>query len=815
MLRDFRFALHLIAKEKWYSTVAVVALALGIGVNVTVFTLVNAVLIRGLPFKDSGRLYMLGSVRASAPAGSGGGGMSYADYADLRGQQQSFVDLAAFTQTNFNIADDRAMPEQVSGALVTAETFRLLGQPAMLGRDFAPTDDRKGAEMLIILGYTVFRNRYNTDPSVIGRPLRVNGKPATIIGVMPDRMRFPTNADMWATFIPTTEQERRNARFLNVFGRLKEGVSRTQAQAEVNTIATGLATKYPETNKEFTRTAVETFNDRFNGGPIRAIFLSMMGAVGFVLLIACANVANLLLSRSAHRSREIAVRVALGATRWLVVRQLLIESIVLGCIGGAIGFLLALGGIRAFDAAVQDVGKPYWITFTIDYVVIAFLAGICVLTGILFGLAPALQVSRTNVNEVLKEGGRGTSGGRRARWLSSTMVVVELALTIVLLVGAGLMIRSFLKMYQLDLGMDIRNLMTMRIQLQTDTKYKTPEERRAFYDQLVPKLAAIPGVESASLTSSVPPQGSGTRGFEIEGRPARKPGEEPLPVAAVTVSPEYFQTVNAPIRMGRGFTDSDGLPGSENVVINERVAARFFPGENPIGHRIRFVNRDPPPAGQPPPVWRTIVGICPTMQHSSPQDAEPTAAVYVPHRQDPPGGIAILLRTRLGLGAVMSDVRKVVQSLDQDQPVFTGLTLDQLMANRTWPFRVFGTLFSIFAVIALSLSAVGLYAVMAYSVTQRTAEIGVRMALGAGTRQVSWLILKRGLVQLVIGVTLGLTGAYFLSQALGSVLVQITARDPVTFAGITILLTVVALAACIIPARRASRVDPLIALRAE
>jgi predicted permease len=815
MLQDFRFALLLIAKDKWFSTVAVVALALGIGVNATVFTLVNAVLIRGLPFKDSGQLYMLGSVRASAPQGSGGGGMSYSDFADLRARQKSFVDLAAFTQSSFNIADDRAMPEQVSGALVTAETFRLLGQPALLGRDFAPTDDRKGAEMVVILGYSVFRNRYNTDPSIIGKPLRMNGKPATIIGVMPDQMRFPTNADMWAAFIPTTDQEKRNARFLNVFGRLKDGVSRTAARTEVNSIAAALVAEYPETNKEFTRTAVDTFNDRFNGGRIRDVFLAMMGAVGFVLLIACANVANLLLSRSAHRAREIAVRIALGATRWRVVRQLLIESIVLGFIGGALGFVLALGGIQAFDLAVRDVGKPYWIAFTVDYVVIAFLGGICVLTGILFGIAPALQVSKTNVNEVLKEGGRGTAGGRRARWLSSTMVVVELALTIVLLVGAGLMIRSFLKMYTLDLGMDIRNLMTMRIQIQTDTKYKTPEERRAFYDSLVTKLAAIPGVEAASLTSSVPPQGAGSRGFEIEGRPARKPGEDPQPITTVTVSPEYFQTVNAPIRAGRAFTASDGLPGSETVVVNERVAARFFAGENPIGHRIRFVDRDPPPAGQPPPVWRTIVGIVPTMRHSQPQDGEPAAVVYVPHRQNPPGGIAILLRTRVPVGTMMTDVRKVVQSLDQDQPVFTGTTLENLLAQQTWPFRVFGTLFATFAIIALSLSAVGLYAVMAYSVNQRKSEIGVRMALGADSRQVSWLILRRGLVQLAIGVTIGLTGAYFLSQALGTVLVQITARDPVTFAGITILLTLVALAACIIPARRASRVDPLIALRAE
>jgi putative ABC transport system permease protein len=812
MLRDLRFALHLVAKDRWYSTVAVVALALGIGVNATVFTLVNAVLIRGLPFKDSGRLYMLGSLRASDRDGNGGS-VSYADFQDLRAQTRTFAGLAGFTGFGFNISDDRGLPEQARGALVTAETFRLLGQPPLLGRDFAPTDDRKGAEMVVLLGHTIWKNRYNSDPGIIGRPIRVNGQPATIIGVMPDAMKFPTNAEMWAPFIPTPEQEKRGDRPLSVFGRLKDEYTRAQAQTELNTIASRLAAQYPDTNKEFTRIAIATFNDRFNGGPIRALFLSMMGAVGFVLLIACANVANLLLSRSAHRSREIAVRIALGATRWRVIRQLLVESILLGFIGGGLGLLLALVGVRLFDAAVQDVGKPYWIVFTMDYVVFGFLAGICVLTGVLFGLAPALQVSKTNVNEVLKEGGRGTSGGRRARWLSSTMVVVELALTIVLLVGAGLMIRSFMKLYTIDIGIDPRNLMSMQIRL--DSKYKTPELRRAFYDRLVPKLSAIAGVEAVALTTSVPPFGGGRRGFEIEGRPARKDGDEPPQVTPVTVSPGFFATVGVPIRQGRGFSETDGLAGAENVVINALFASQFFPGEDPIGRRLRFVSRNPPPAGQPPPIWWTVVGVSPSMRHSNPQDPAATAVVYLPHRQDPPGGASLMVRSQLEPGAVMSEVRRAVQALDQDQPVFTMQTMSQMLARQQWPFRVFGSLFAIFAVIALTLSAVGLYAVMAYSVTQRTQEIGVRLALGAGGGQVLWLILRRGLIQVAIGVTIGLLGAFFMSQALGSVLVGVTPRDPATFAGISILLVLVAIAACVIPARRASRVDPLVALRTE
>ena len=448
-----------------------------------------------------------------------------------------------------------------------------------------------------------------------------------------------------------------------------------------------------------------------------------------------------------------------------------------------------------------------------DYVVFAFLAAICVVTGILFGLAPALQVSKTNVNEVLKEGGRGTSGSRRAQWLSSTMVVVELALTIVLLVGAGLMIRSFMKLYTLDIGIDPRNLMSMQMRL--DSKYKTPELRRAFYDRLVPKLGAIAGVDAVALTTSMPPFGGGRRGLEIEGRPARKPGDEPPQVTTVTISPSFFATAGVQVRRGRGFSETDGPPGAENIVINDLLATQFFPGEDPIGRRLRFVSREAPPAGQPAPIWWTVVGVSPSIRHSNPQNPAQTPVVYLPYRQDPPGFATLMVRSRLQPGAVMSDVRRAVQSIDQDQPVFTIQTMEQTLARQMWPFRVFGTLFAIFAVIALTLSAVGLYAVMAYSVTQRTQEIGVRMALGAGGNQVLWLVLRRGLLQIAIGVAIGLTGAMFASRALGSLLVQVTPRDPATFAGISILLVLVAIAACVIPARRASRVDPLVALRTE
>ena len=829
MLRDLRYAFHLMVKDRWYSAVAIVALALGIGVNATVFTLVNAILIRGLPYQDSPRLHMLGSQDKDKNRVS----VSVLDLQDWRTQAKTFVGLAAFSNNGVNVSDDRSAPQNARSAMLSANAFPMLAIRPVIGRNFTPEDEKPGAESVTLIGYAMWKSRYAEDRGILGKTLRLDGKPATIIGVMPEGEQFPSNTEVWTPIVPSPEQQqKRDARFLQVFGRLRPDANRKEAQTEMDGIAARLATAYPATNKDITGVRVETFNERFNGGNIRTVMLAMMGAVGFVLLIACANVANLQLSRSVHRSREVAVRIALGATRWRVVRQLLVESVLLGTMGGVIGLGLAVVGVRLFDNAVAGSGKPYWVIFTMDYTVFGFLAAICVVTGILFGLAPALQVTKTNVNEVLKEGGRGNAGGRRARWLTGTMVVVELALTLVLLVGAGLMVRSFLKLYTIDIGIRTDNLISMGLQLPA-SKYPAPplpgasapaipagvrpDARIAFYDRLLPRLEAIAGVESASFTTSVPPFGSGRRGIEIEGRPARKPDERAPEVGTVTISPRFFDTVGVQVRRGRIFREADGTPGNENTIINEKFATQFFANEDPIGRRIRYVQGQPAQGQPPPPVpgWRTIVGVCPTIRHSNPQDAEPPAVMYVPHRQNPPSGGSVLIRSHLDAGAIMNAVRTELAAVDPDQPIFQVRTMAQMLEQQTWPYRVFGSLFAIFAIIALVMSAVGLYAVMAYSVTQRTTEIGVRMALGAQGSQVSWLILKRGLLQMGLGLALGLGGAFGLSRVLRTLLVQVTPTDPVTFGTITAILTVVAIAACLIPARRATRVDPLTALRAE
>ena len=812
MLQDLRFGLRLIVKERWFSAAAIAALALGIGVNATVFTLVNAVLIRGLPFKDSQNLYMFSWQLKRG----GGSGVSYAEFKDWRERTKAFSGLGAWNNANMNISDDRGLPEQARGSYLTANSFSVVGQRPLLGRDFGPQDEQRGTDRAVIIGYRIWRNRYGGDPDVIGKLTRINREPAVIVGVMPEGMMFPQNAEVWAVFIPTEAQEKRTWRGLNVFGRVREGVAHSAAQAEVSTIASGFIAEHPKDYEEYQGARLETFNQRFNGGPIRAVFLSMMGAVGFVLLIACANVANLLLSRSAHRAREVAVRVALGATRWRVVRQLLIESVLLGAIGGVLGLGMAVFGVRAFDAAVADTGKPYWIVFSMDFTVFGFLAAICVLTGVLFGLAPALHVSRTNVHAVLKEGGRGNAGGGRVRWLTGTMVVVEVALTLVLLVGAGLMVRSFLNLYRTDTGMRMDKLMAMQFQLGGE-KYQQPEARRAFYDRLQPRLASIPGAEHVALTTSIPPFGIGRRPLEVDGRPAPRIDDAPS-VGVVLISPGFFDVAGVSIVRGRGFTEADGAPGSETVIINDRMAAEHFKGEDPIGKRIRFMQPEPrqgEPA-PPPSVWRTIVGIVPTIRHTQPQDGDSLSVVYAPVRQEPPGFASVMLRSALSPETVMSAVRREVQLVDPDQPVFNLRTMEEMTKQQMWPYRVFGTLFLLFAVIGLLLSAVGLYAVMAYAVTQRTQEIGVRMALGAQGGQVTWMVLKRGLFQLGLGLAIGLAGGYFAGRALPSrILVRTTPTDPWTFVAITLILSVVAVTACIVPARRAMRVDPLVALRAE
>jgi predicted permease len=812
--QDLRFAARLIVKERWFSAAAIVAIALGIGANTLGFTIINAAFLRGFPFEEADRLRAISWRPASGIRASS----SPLDLADWRSQTQSFSGIAAYQFGAINISDDHAPPEQTQGAWVTANHFDVLRQRPVLGRTFVAGDEQRGAAPVVIIGYEIWNHRFGLDPQVVGRVLRVNGSPATIIGVMPERMKFPDNAgsELWLPFVPTDAQLVRNRRILGVFGRLAPGVSATAATAELDAIAQRIKAADPENTRNLAGAQLETFVDRFLGGAARPMLITVMGAVIFVLLIACANVANLLLSRAMYRAREVAVRRTLGATRGRVVRQLLIESIALSSLGGVLGLGLAWYGVRAFDVAIQASGAPFWLSFTMDYRVLLYVAGICVATGVLFGLAPALQTSNANQADTLKEGARGSFGNRRANRFGNGLVVGELALTVVLLCGAGLMLRSFVALYTVEPGFTVDGLMRTRMQL-PPAKYPTPESRRRFHEQLLPRLSAIPGVQAATITTSVPPLDQEEWRFEVDGRTY---SEDEWPwTGTLSIAPSYFDVLGVAITRGRALVATDGAPGAENIVINAAMASRVFPGEDPIGRRIKFVPRSantalPEDAAFAQP-WRTIVGVTAPFLQGSSDDAFRSPVVYVPLQQSAPRTASVMVRTNLPPGDVMTAIRAAVQSLDADQPVFNIETIASVLQNERLIYRIFAVLFGVLATIGLVLSAVGIYGVMAYAVTQRTQEIGVRMAIGAKRWDVTWLFLRRGLIQLALGLAIGLPAALALASVAQFQLVEIEPSDPITMLGITAAVIAVSLAACVVPARRAARVDPAIALRSE
>ena len=809
LFQDLRYAGRMLAKDPWFTLVAVVALALGIGLNTTVFTLVNAVLIRGLPFDRADEIVLLATRNTTREAGDSSPA-SWRELEEWRARAKSFVGIAGFLQGQMNISDPNHPAERVAAASVSASTFRLLRQQPFLGRDFADGDDATGAAPVVVLGYQLWRNRYDRDPNVIGRPLKINEVTYTIIGVMPEGMRFPTNADLWRPLLAPANEQQRHVRNIGVFARLAPGSSWESAATEMAAISQQLAAADAEHQKD-TEARLMTFNERFNGGEIRVMFSLLMGAVGFVLLIACANVANLLLARSAYRAREIALRTALGASRGRVVRQLLIESVLLSMLGGVLGLALSTLGVRLFDAAVANVGKPYWIRFTFDVTVFGYFAAICLLTGIIFGLAPALHASKTNLNELMKEGGRGSSGGSRARWLTSSLVVAELTLTLALLTGAGLMARSFLKLYTQEFGFETAHLLTLRTQL-INSKYPKPEQRQVFFDSLQQRLASLPGVTSVALASSLPLGGAGQFLYEIEGQPAATGTERTEAVVAHDWPPLLRNARGEPAAGTRDRRNGRraGIRGGRRQPAS-RIAVRIR--RQCLGRRIRLMLGD------------------------RGRETRPMADRRRRQPCDPPGRSAGARAARRHLSTVparVADGERVARpdvagARHPDQRGARGrpsgrcrttAVRRQYPSTTTWPsnagqYQVFGSMFVIFAVIALVLSAVGVYAITAYGVTQRTPEIGVRLALGASSGQISWLILKGGLWQLGIGLGLGLVGAYGVTMGLASFVAQIPQQDPVTLVSITLLLTAVTVAACLIPARRATRLDPLKALRVD
>ena len=814
LLRDIRFAGRLLVKNRWFTLMAIVVLALGIGANNAVFTIVNGVLLRNLPVPQPEEIMFLGTRDTQGR----NQGVSLRDFEDWRAATRTFAGMSFLFNGAFNVGNEGLTPDQVPGGYISPNLFRMLGVSPALGRDFTPAEETPGTPIVVLISHTLWRQRYGGDPNIVGKPIRIIDQNGTIIGVMPEGMHFPFNANIWlptGSMPPAITGQPRQARGYFAVGRLNDGVTVEQARAELKTIGATLAAQYPDTNKDLWPHA-DPFVERILGPQISLLFWALMGAVGFVLLIACSNVANLLLAKAAGRSGEMSIRVAVGASRWQVVRQLLVESILLAMVAGVVGLLLSIVWIRWFSLEAQNVGIPYWMVFSMDWRTFTFFLVVCLATGLVFGLIPALHTSTTNVHEMLKEGGRTGSGGIRARRWAGGLIVVQIALTLVLLAGAGLMLRSFFTMYRMDIGIDPSRLVVTGMIIPA-TKYAGWEDRTRFLQRIDEHFATVSAIEAASTASAIPFSGGAVRQLEVDGR-AATPGERLPEVTMLSVGSRYFDVIGARLLRGRAFTNEDGGPGRQIAIVNQRLVDQYFKGQDPIGRTIRL-SQDVTGSTEKAE-WLTVVGLVPNVrQRNNNQEAEPDAIAYITHRQNT--GMAraanVIARTRGGTDPAQATkiLREAMMGVDPDQALATPRTMDEALAQNRWLLRVFTTMFSIFAVMALVLAAVGLYAVTAYAVTQHTRDIGVRMVLGAQPGQVIWLFLRRSMVQLAIGLTIGVAAAFGLGRVLESFLVQTSARDPVTLVSIVVLLIVVAFAASVGPARRATRLDPLHALRHE
>jgi predicted permease len=819
-LRDFwqdvRFGLRVLAKDRRFTLAVVVTLGLGIGVSNSVFTIVNTALIRDVPFEEPDRLLNLGVVNRDGR----GVGLSYPDYRDWTAAK-TLEGIGVSADGIMNLSESGRAPERLRGSYVSPGLFALLRSRPLIGRTFLENDDRPGAPSVVILGYSVWQDRYGADPSIIGRSVRIDNVPATVVGVMPPRFTYPFIAQAWQPLSssPRLPMDQRDVRpFRSVVARLSGTADIAAARAELEAISAGLARSFPASNKDL-RPLVRPMRDTIGARQVKPILMTFMGASGFVLLIACANIASLLLARATARTREIAIRASLGATRWRIVRQLLVECLVLAVFGGVTGIAFSLYGARTLAVAFSPLEAgtapgdmvPYWVDLSIDRMILTFVGAACLFATLSFGLVPAMQAAKVRVNDALKEGGRGGSDSRRGRRWSSVFVIAQLALSVVLLVGAGLMWRSFYVLYRTDFGVQTTGIITTRLTLPT-AKYETPDERRRFFEQLEERLAgaAAPG---GLTVASHPPLSPGGAPRELEMEGASMPAERKLPaVSYVYTGNRYFETLGIRAHRGRLFTESDGLSGREAAVVDERFAARFFPGGDPIGRRIRLTRGDVP--GKQP--WLTIVGVTSSVADLSPPPLR-QPVVYVPLRGEPSPGpdISIVARGAGDIGAVIAFLREQVGALDPRLPLYGIETLDAAAARSRMPQRLVGTWFAVIALVALVLSTVGVYALTSYGVAQRTQEIGVRMALGARTHQVTWLFLRKTVFHLVIGLAVGTFGALTTGRLLQTFLVGISARDPLTLIVVVAVLAVIALAACLFPARRAARLDPVVALRAD
>jgi predicted permease len=800
--RDIRYAVRLLARTPGFTLAACIALGLGIGADTAVFTIASGAFSWNLGLDHIDRIVIVNVTDASHRQEFGA---SYPDFQDLRSQTKSLAGLAAYQFASVNLSDTRGLPERYYNVRMSANGFAVSEQKPVLGRAFLADDERPGAPPVAVLTHHVWQDRYGGDSSILGKTIHVNDVPTVVVGVMPSGKRFPEETDLWTPLIPGAAEEQRASRNLMVFGRLADGVTRAAARMELATLASRLAAQYPATNKGLTADArsIAEITGAYN---MRPLFAALWVAVGFVLLIACADVANMLLARGAGRTREISIRIAIGAGRGRIVRQLLIESVILSVSGGFLGWLVAVGGLRWFDAGTGTAVKPIWLNLSLDRAAFGYLALISIGTGILFGLAPALRCARIDVHSALKDGGQGVAGGRRVISISNLLVVFEMALCVVLLAGSGLMIRSTVNLYAAPVGVDTAGVLTMRVNL-PEAKYPEPADQVAFRRALEGRLESLPGVESAAFASHLPFGGWMPASYELEGT-THEPDRAPL-IGAIIASPGYFHVMGVKPRRGRAFTSSDGMAGVPVVIVNETFAAKFWPGEDALGKRLRLVKDH---SAQP---WLLVVGVLPDILQNFRRPLEHDPLIYLPDAQEPQREMFIVSRTQTQPGALAGAFRRTVQQINENLPVYDVHTLEERLAENRLSVSLLGGMFSVFAGIALLLASVGLYSVIAHSISQRTQEIGLRMAIGGTNRDILRLVYAQGMRPLALGMALGLPAALGVTHVLRMALIGVSPADPATFLAVVLVLLASGVLGCAVPARRAIRVDPIVALRYE
>jgi predicted permease len=816
LLQDLRFGARMLFKNPGFTLIAIITLSLGIGANTAIFSVVNGVLLRPLAYREPERIVTLlhEGQRPVAPA----------NFLDFRANGQSFEQMAA-AEAWGGVLTGRDRPEQLSGLRMGEGLFDMLGVPALFGRTLQAADFQPGQERVLVLSHKLWQRVFGGAATVLGQQVRLSGDSYTVVGVMPPEFQFPpfwsTRAEMWTPLDLRARAASRGGQSLRVFARLKPGVSLTQAQAEMEAMSKQLAAAYPEANTGL-NVRVDPLNEKVVGN-VRPALLSLSVAVGLVLLIACANVACLLLARAAARQKEVAVRSALGASRWRILRQMLTESVMLAGLGALGGGLLGVWGVEwltrllAGNSSNFSTRLPRLSEIQIDATALLFTFTVALLTSLLFGLLPALAAAKSDLNQVLKEGGRGNTSGR-GRW-REMLVVAELALSLVLLVGAGLLLNSFLKLQAVDPGFHQHNLLSATVSLAGATQYVGPA-RETFYRQLLERLNAIPGVTEASAINHLPLAGDmwGTD-VVIENRPLPPAGQDAGATFRVS-RPDYFKTMGVPFRAGRDFTERDAPDAPGVVIVNETMARRFWPSEDALGKRLTL---DDPRDLTQPVRWFTVVGVVKDIKQGSWTEA-PNNEIYLPFQQSALfyagtaghlTAMTLVVRTSVAPQTLANAVQESVRTLDRNLPVSNLVSMEQVVSDTLWQPRFNLQLIGLFAALALVLAAVGLYGVMSYSVTQRTHEVGLRMALGANRRDVIKLMVGQGMKLALAGIGVGLLLALALTRLMTTLLFGVNASDPLTFGGIALLLTLVALAACWIPARRATQVDPLVALRSE